>query len=205
MAGTPERLRFYGEPELTPSQQGFLDYALDKVSTEQSINEHIEASGIDSLELVEMLRMEKRAEIPMLENVDDVINPNITNNFPVHFAMFTSHRLMDVQGREMNMPLPITFRELVALRFGSQEVGQGKFSDHRDHPNFMRMLAIFPDFSIPLVGKLSQHAAATVYSHDRNAYREEFKEGLYIAYNIMSQLVDEKDLQGAHPDWYMKT
>jgi hypothetical protein len=205
MSDTNERLLSSDIAELSSELSSFLNDALEAISTVESVNQLLDASDIDDKLVIRDLMMRKAAEVATVDNVDDVVNRGVTNNFPEHFVMFTGYKSRNVGGQIKNLPVPVTSEEMVAMRYGNEKIGRGKSTaDHRDHPNFRRMLTIFPNFAIPLTVDISTFAAASAHTLNRDAYRDRFKQELFVAYQIMSKLVDQRDLNEHTPDWYMK-
>jgi hypothetical protein len=137
-------------------------------------------------------------------------------NFAPSFAFWTGDRETGKEewGQPVTEPIPATDKEIVALRdlpkFSSVDeiteiVNTGAFTalgrtNHSTKPAFLRMLILFPDFTASLTSKMSA---------PENRYSEwQFVDELYIAYQLMSHLVDKSDPyvvdeQGQINEWYV--
>lgn len=171
----------------------FLRDSLGIVEDADNANKALEAGGRPDLAITE------RAEMWQVEKPEEVTER--CNNFTPSFVMYTD-RIEPPEGSlERPTFIPIAPEELLGLRdlpkIESFEQlreleGSGNFTfpnnayiTHIVKPAFLRMLILFPDFTVDLVTRMSNDSAR---------HRElRFEPELFVAYQIMSRLVDVED------------
>lgn len=139
-----------------------------------------------------------------IERPSDI--PKRCNNFTPDFCFYTGQREtgeLDFRDEPKMEVVPATREEILAVmtipKFKTYEEYKeveesGKFavvnecflSNHAIKPAFIRMLILFPEFTTTLVAEMS-------LPENKNKYTK-FEEHLYVAYQLMSRLVDETDL-----------
>jgi hypothetical protein len=123
------------------------------------------------------------------------------NNFLPAFKFISSSTIVkDARGY-------LTVQETLMTEDGIRRIADAPPADddvnwdkHAVKPAFQRMLVLFPDFTAPLVTSLSQPNAQSRVA--------DFESELFVAYQLMSHLVDKKDKNVVRDDgqvdgWYL--
>lgn len=138
------------------------------------------------------------AKAPMMPLLSPVGLNEKVNNFTAKFAF--SFKEDPVEGRYGHMTYPrrpATRDELEIFRATGQSPEDWD-STHADKPAFQRLLALFPDFTFDLILARSQMERWRVPLIEPD---------MYVAYQIMSELVDPSDpyvlKKGEVDDWYL--
>ncbi len=138
-----------------------------------------------------------------------------TSNFAPKFKLFTFSESgeLDIHDRAVRERVPVTEEELDDLRTlpltkswreykGLRDTGRFPAISGNNHavkPAFTRMLLLFGDFTKGLVGKVSAPENEGNYAR--------FEMELYVAYQLMSRLVDTRDHRvtqnGEVDTWYL--
>lgn len=129
------------------------------------------------------LKLRDKVTLPALKSFPDPLNQNHAGLFAVGFAMREYHE---------DKLIPIRISTLESMR---EEGFPDRFKDrapkdHRARKAFYRALCLAPGFMINLTADIS--------SGDRNL--KSYGPEIYIAYNIMSNLVDARDAGAVRPD-----
>lgn len=170
----------------------FLTEALAQVADIQTVNALLQERGRSDLALTE------RAD--MLEIVWPQGVVHESNNFILHFICYSDRRdtgKRDLRGDPITEAIPATLGEVLHFRTMPKFASFDEMADARDaglypglgdlggKPAFLRAINLYPDFISSLV--LDMSAA-------ENSDREQaFEEPLFVAYQIMSKLVDITD------------
>lgn len=121
------------------------------------------------------LRMKSRTELAPLDFIPDPTKPDDVGHFARGFDMVGGEDIQQLQ------ELAQQYVDIPRLR---------NYPDHRSRPAFYRALAIMPGFTINLVGGISSH------ERPLGTYGPE----TWLAYQIMSKLVDSRDPGALKPD-----
>lgn len=163
-----------------------LRKGLSRVSDLNSCNQRLIAANRADLVIKE------RAQMKVLPNVEDF--PEGADNFTQGFEVFRG---------DFENPTTITLEEIQKLREG----GSAKEIFGRwnvvgkviEKPACQRMLILFPDFMNSFITGISQPPMGRGY--------DLFRSEAYVAYQLMSQLVDVNDphvlRNGEVDDWYL--
>lgn len=176
----------------------FFESALPIVSDLTACNQRLSGAGRSDLAMTEQARMME------VSSPSEVLGK--CNNFTPNFSIHTGYVEEDSQGSayfgKNKKPIPITLEELTSLvkkKITFENSENWAILSHIIKPAFQRMLALFPDFTTSLVLKLSQSQEGYVYA--------ESEPELFVAYQIMSNLVDVGDEyvvnEGEVDSWYL--
>lgn len=191
---------------------GFFAEALPTVMNLETVNDRLTAVGRPDLIISDSAQMME------ISHPSDV--PKRCSNFSPNFYFYTGVRQASELGfrnEPVEEPIPATVEEILAARnmpkfrtYEEQEEAQERgdfavFTDvflpnHAITPAFIRMLILFPEFTSNLVAEMS-------LLENRHKYTK-FEERLYIAYQLMSRLVDKSDYgvlsdTGDVDHWYL--
>jgi hypothetical protein len=173
----------------------FFGDALPIVIDNQEVNERLTTAGRLDLTIAD------QAALIGITHPDDVLYRGC--NFGPNFAFYTGFRDTGREewGKKVVEPVPATAAEILALRnlpkFQSvHEVSEiidtgwfpalGDNANHSSTTAFIRMLILFPDFTVSLVRHISD---------PENGRRDwKYQNELYVAYQLMSRLVDTSDM-----------
>ncbi len=154
----------------------------------------------------------ERAKLAVVTNPGDVTSL-ACNNFSPDFVMRTGVRKTDEWDWRSDKPeyeaIPPTHEDLMALKHAPKledydDIGKHwkefpilKDANHSVKPVFIRMLLLFPDFTSRLVRDMSQ-------PENQNKFRA-FEPELYVAYQLMSRLVDITDISVTNENGSVKS
>lgn len=170
----------------------FLTDSLGMLGNLEQVNAALEASGRPDLAISEPV------EMMHVDSPEEIFGK--CNNFAMNFLMYTD-RIEPPQGsHSLAQLVPITKEQLEALKnfpkvdsYEEEEevVESGDFvlpfqSHHFSKPAFLRMLILFPDFTKDLVTRMS--------APENRGEELAFKPELFVAWQLMSRLVDENDI-----------
>jgi hypothetical protein len=184
----------------------FLE-ALPVVTDLEGVNKRLAETGRPDLAVVE------RADMLAISTPQEI--PQRGNNFLPNFHFWTGKAEVgdpDPWGNRPKENIPATLEEVLALRqlprlnsFEEKKEAANQFpalkhSCHGTRPAFTRMLILFPEFTTSLVTEMSAPANRSKY--------DKFEERLFVAYQLMSRLVDKADYgvvneQGEVDSWYL--
>lgn len=174
----------------------FFAEALPVVEDLDEVNDRLTESGRPDLTI------EDPATMARLTEPREVLLS--CNNFLPNFHFYTGWREideLDYRDQPIKERVPATTEEVLALRaMPKVKTGQelreleashrfpalGDNGCHAREAAFIRMLILFPDFTASLVTDMSA-------PEDRHNYAK-FNDRLYVAYQLMSRLVDRSDL-----------
>lgn len=186
----------------------FLNDNLPIVEDIEQCNAALEAAGRPDLAIGD------RAEMMDIDTPEDMAETS--NNFNLHFSLYTDIIISDSwKERDVfviptkdevmtlaDMPLAQSSEEQEAIdESGHFLVLANASTPYTRKPAFIRMLVLFPEFTVDLIHKLS-----LARSKDRDLALEP---ELFVAYQLMSRLVDKKDRwvvkegQTEPDDWYL--
>ena len=96
-----------------------------------------------------------------------------------------------------DLPIVKSYEDLLRIQeSGDIKLPYNAYITHVARPAFVRMLILFPDFTVDLVSRLS--------SPEGRHSGLRFTPELFIAYQLMSRLVDVDDVKEGKPDdWYL--
>lgn len=190
----------------------FYTHAAEVVSDHNQVNELLVEAGRPDLAITEQAAMDQY-------NTVDKVRLN-TNNFAPNFTFYTGRHETgekDWEDQPITEPTPATEGEILALKdlptFDTHDervalIETGKFpalrTDSISHagrgrPAFLRMLVLFPDFTKELVIGMSAIPRPSAGSLEPE---------IFIAYQLMSQLVDASDTyvrgdDGTIDNWHL--
>lgn len=181
-----------------------MEAAVPVISDVNRINDALLQAGRPDL------TMTVQASMMPIDGPDQLLGKagNFTPNFRIHMGV--TKRFDEAFGKERIDPIPATREALERFRTG---VGsswedivelEGEDEDLRDRLGnvaskaaFQRMLVLFPEFTIPFVLEFSK-------PENRNNRDARFEAELFVAYQLMSRLVDEGDKYVKKgDDWYL--
>lgn len=173
----------------------FFAYALPIVSDIESVNARLTEAGRPDLAITDQARM--------MEIVEPADIPKRCNNFTPNFHFYTDRREtgdLDWRNEPATELIPATREEILALKDVPKFASYDEFADmadsrkfpalsrngnHGNEPAFTRMIILFPEFASSLAVDMST-------LEDRRRYAK-FEDRLYVAYQLMSRLVDKLD------------
>jgi hypothetical protein len=223
---TPEAIETTSYLELPlPPSEGHLREAFDKmmpiVTNVHAFNGHLRELRDLAPQRVEELVMRTPAGVPLLESATDILDEEITNNFPVRWALANgtepvAMKLEDSQEVTLKIPVKLTHEEVLGIREGTFTPKKIRFgTDITDMEAYQRAIAVFPDFFVPLTESVSRFASEAAYNQKtsfKTTLRKEYEEPLYVAWQVIAPLVDVNDQSyknfikaGGLIDWYMKS
>lgn len=163
----------------------FYDEALPRARDITWVNTKLSQQGRQDLAIQE------RAEMDPHSNFEDFDGPNnySTNNFRfrMQIPVFTEKKQNRNDQRLTDPKRGITKDELLGLIDGTFDLGKADMlSNFAVKPVFIRLLACFPEFTTKLVTAISgPEKGPEVF--------EPYAPELFVAYQLMAQLVDESD------------
>jgi len=185
----------------------FFKESLPVVADMERTNKLLIAAGRPDLAMTE------RAEMMSLEKPEDIRSR--CNNFTPNFPFITANILIKKNDRHPVFneykTIPVTRDQMMQLRSGEvtpedledesiKNSSAGISMSHATKPGFQRMLVLFPEFTIDLVLAMSEPTI-------RNKIDAWFQPELFVAYQLMSRLVDVNDHavveKGKVNDWYL--
>lgn len=170
----------------------FLAEALPVVNDVQQVNARLTELGRDDLLIHERAEMDPHTEL------DDFVGKNntTTNNFRfrMQISVFTERKPNRDDQRVTDLKRGITEDELLGLIDRSFDLGKADMlSNFAVKPVFIRLLACFPEFTTKLVTAISgTEKGPEVF--------EPYVPELFIAYQLVSKLVDINDPDVLHPE-----
>ena len=163
----------------------FLAEALPVVNDVQQVNERLTLRGREDLLIHERAEMDPHTEL------DNFVGPNnyTTNNFRfrMQISVFTERKPNRNDQKIHDPKRGIAEDELLGLIDRSFDLGKADMlSNFAVKPVFIRLLACFPEFTTKLVTAISgPEKGPEVF--------ELYVPELFVAYQLMAQLVDESD------------
>jgi hypothetical protein len=121
--------------------------------------------------------------VPELTDIG-AMGPASIGNFCTGFNIYTQvGNDLDGPVPEGYQSVPITEEELLRLRTGTFDGVSKGLESHANRPAFLRMLVLFPDFTVPLVVGASDHRLNS----------GNYQLDMFAAYQLMAHLVDKSD------------
>lgn len=169
----------------------FLTEVLPSISSTDSCNGLLAAAGREDL------AMSEQEEMGDVGEPDEIIGR--VSNFASFFAIYTDVLQPEDRLRGRPEPIPVIPAEILALKYlpkisSAEEYEALKKTghypainryNHAHTPAFVRMLVLFPSFTMDLVDKMSN-------LKDSSEARR-FKPELFVAYQLMSRLISKDD------------
>lgn len=155
--------------------QALLEVALSRISDYDSCNQLFKEIGRSDLvvhDTAEMMRVDHPEEVPAR-----------CDNFTPKFMFYTGFVEDMERGYILRTPVAINELELLGLIDGNFSFDEGSHPGHANKPAFARMHILFTSFTNQLVLGMSAPEARD--------YR--FLPELFVAYQLMSRLVDKND------------
>lgn len=209
--------------EQTPSPNAviadFSEHIETKVSGLQELDEFFKDAlpFVTDVEAVnDCLTEQGRPDLIITDKIDimQITQPreifDKCNNFPPNFSVYTKREEtgeLDWNNEPILQGVGVTAEELLGLqelpkltsydhlrtvKDSGKFPGLGFNSGHTSHAFFVRLLNLFPKFTTNLTVELSK--IENVRGHKK------FEQHLYVAYHLMSHLVDASDLYAVRDD-----
>lgn len=179
-----ERYQAHCEPREIPRVEYSIKHAerllpmldhLDNEGNLQRCNDMLSATGHEELLVRDPVAM------PPLEFVPNPIEPNHLGLFAKGFRMYGGHPSSQ-DDRRVEIPLDIpSLQEMMYRRIDLRTIV--RYGDHRARPAFYRAICLNPGFMINLTADISS----------KEVRLDAFKPEIFLAYRIMSRLVDRSD------------
>jgi hypothetical protein len=222
---SPEVTGAINYSELLPPSEGHLRDAFDRmmpiVTNVDAFNDHLRNIGDLPPQRIEALVMRTPAGVPFLKSPADILDDEITNNFPVRWALANGTEPVTAKiesGEEITVKIPVRLNhdDVIGIRNGTFTPKKIRFGmDITEMEAYQRAIAAFPDYFVPLsesMSRFSSEAAFTQQTSFKTALRKEYEEPLYVAWQVIVPLVDVNDQSyknftkaGGLIDWYMKS
>jgi hypothetical protein len=180
-----------------------LETALPIVSDIHLCNEELVRANRPDLIMI------GRAEMMHVSSPEDILK--ICNNFTPKFYFDIGYEIRPTEGKHFEETIPISINESQLKSLTKEGVSFDDFlltedgwsNNHADKPAFLRMLVLFTEFTVPFVLAMS-----ATDEHGKRKDEIWLAPELFIAYQLMSQLVDTKDKyvlkdDGKIDDWYL--
>jgi hypothetical protein len=172
--------------------QRALNEAMPIVTNLDVCNERFAQLGRDDLYITTPVEM---MPVAHPEEIEDNCN-NFIPNFHFYKGFIITKDKWD---DDVRTPVAVTQEEVVGLIDSSFTFDDTRLMNHSTKPAFIRMLALFPDFTTKLVTEMSKPENR----HEVSKFIPE----LFVAYQIMSRLVDTSDQNVVRDDvvdnWYL--
>ena len=171
-----------------------METGLPIISDIQLCNKELVGAGRPDLVMI------KRAKMLTIDSPEEVVGRR-GNNFASSFVFYTGveeKSVPEYPDLTTSESIIITREQLVLLKAGKFSSEEIISSCHAHRPAFQRMLVLFPDFTMDLVETISS---------DHGIHTARYDPELFVAYQLMSRLVDVNDeyivKDGEVNDWYL--